>query len=59
MSKDEAINVSRDANLTEQKWNIIKHKNVFSCIKMGNGILTFGDIEIEKYKFYCFKSHIF
>ena len=26
---------------------------------MGKEILTFGDIEIEKDKFYCYKSNIF
>ena len=35
-------------------WNIIKHENVFSHIKMGKGVSTFGDIEIEK-KNYCYK----
>ena len=39
--------------------NIIKHKNLLSHIKMGKEILTFGDIEIEKNKFYCHKSPIF
>ena len=27
--------------------NIIKHKNLFSHMKMGKEILMFGDIEIE------------
>ena len=39
--------------------NIIKHKNLLSHIKMGKEILTFGDIEIEKNKFYCHKCPIF
>ena len=30
----------------------MKHKNLLSHIKMGKEILTFGDIEIEKNKFY-------
>ena len=31
-----------------KKWNIIKHKNLLSYIKMGKEILMFQDIEIEK-----------
>ena len=38
-----------------KKRNIIKHKNLSSHIK----ILTFGDIEIERYKIYHYKSPIF
>ena len=34
-----------------KKWNIIKHKNLLSLLKMGKEILTFGDIEIAKNKF--------
>ena len=34
----------------------MKHKKLFSHIKMGKEINTFGDIEIEKHKFYCVKS---
>ena len=33
----------------------IKHKNLFPYIKTGKEILTFGDIEIEKDRFYCYK----
>ena len=47
LSKKEAIKLMQNADLTE-KQNIIKHKNVFSYIKMGKEILTFGNIEIEK-----------
>ena len=36
----------------QKKWNIIKYKNLLLYIKMDNGILMFGDIKIEKYKFY-------
>ena len=35
-----------------KKQNIIKHKNLLSQIKMGKEILMFGNIEIEKNKFY-------
>ena len=41
------------------KWNIIKHKDLVSRIKMGKEILKLGDIDIEKNKFYCQKSPIF
>ena len=37
----------------------MKHKNLFSHIKSGKEILSFGDIEIEKHKFYRYKSPIF
>ena len=33
-----------------KNWNI-KHENWFSYIKLGKEILTFKNIEIEKYKF--------
>ena len=36
----------------------MKHKKLFPHIKMGKEINTFGDIEIEKHKFHCFKSPI-
>ena len=35
MSKDEVINLLSNANLTKKKQNIIKHKNLLSCIKRG------------------------
>ena len=40
-------------NIDLKKWSIIKHKNLLSHIKIGKEILMFGDIEIEKNKFYC------
>ena len=36
-------------------WNIIKHTNLLSHIKMSKEIIAFGDIEIEKHKFYRYK----
>ena len=42
-----------------KKRNTIKHKDLLSHIKMGRDILIFGDIEIEKSKFYCHKTPIF
>ena len=57
ISKDEAINLMQNADLTE-KVNIIKHKNLLPHIKMGKEILTSGDNEIEKNKFYRNKAPI-
>ena len=37
----------------------MKHKNLSSRIKMAKEILTFGDNEIEKYKFYYHKTPVF
>ena len=42
-----------------KKWNIIKHKNLLSHIKMSKEILMFKDTEIGKNKFYSNKSLIF
>ena len=42
-----------------KKWNTIKHKNSLSRIKMVKQILTSGDIEITKNKFYRNKTPIF
>ena len=36
----------------------MKHKNLLSHIKMCKQILTFGEMEIEKNKFYCHKTPI-
>ena len=46
ISKKEVINLMQNADLTEKSKNLIPH------IKMGKEILMFGDIEIEKKKFY-------
>ena len=59
ISKSEAINLMQDMGLNEKKQNIVKQKNLLSYIKKGKEILTFGDIEIEKNKFYHYKSPIF
>ena len=42
----------QNADLTEKKRNIIKHKNLLSRIKMCKVILTFGNTKTEKNKFY-------
>ena len=43
----------------QKKWNIIKHKSLWSYIKMSKEILTFGDIDVEEDKFYWHKRPIF
>ena len=52
ITKNQAINVMQNADLTEKK---TKHKNLLLHIKMDKENLTFGDTEIEKKKFYCNK----
>ena len=42
-----------------KKRNIVKHTILLSHIKMGKEVLTFGDIEIKKRKFYHHKTTIF
>ena len=49
----------QNIDLTEKMLNIIKHKNLLAHIKMGKEILTFGNFEIEKNKFYLSKILIF
>ena len=48
VSKNEAMKQFWD----RKNWNIIKHKNLLSRIKIGKNILTFGNFENEKNKFY-------
>ena len=48
INKNEVVHIMQNADLTEKSrilWNI---KNLLSSIKIGEEILTFGDIEIEK-----------
>ena len=44
LAKNETINLMQNADFTGA---LIKHKNLLSRIKMGNQILTFGNIEIK------------
>ena len=46
ISKNEAINLMQNADLTKKKQNIIKHKILLSHIKMNEEILMFGNTEI-------------
>ena len=59
ISKNEAINLIQNVDLTEKNQIIIKHKNLLSHIKTGKEILTFDNIEIERNKFYRNKTPVF
>ena len=48
ISKNEAINLMKNADLTEKGGTLQNIKNLLSYIKMGKEVLTFEDIEIEK-----------
>ena len=43
-SKNDNIDLLQNIDLSEKKSNIIKHKNVFSHVKICKEILTFADI---------------
>ena len=58
ISKSEALNIVRTLILVKIQ-NIIKDENLLSHIRMGKEILRFDDIEIQKDKFYQYKSPIF
>ena len=58
INENDAMNFMQNADLTQKKRNVVKHKNVLSHIKMANEILTFGYIKIEKIKFYRNKTLI-
>ena len=59
ISKNEAIKLMQNADLTEKTGALSNIKNLLSCIKMGEKIIKFGDIEVEKNKFYCHETPIF
>ena len=48
ISKNEAINLMKNADLTEKGGTLQNIKNLLSYIKMGKEVLTFEDTEIEK-----------
>ena len=58
ITKYKAKSVMQKIDLTEKSQNIIKQKNL-SHIKVGGEVLTFGDIENEKHKYFYCKSPIF
>ena len=47
-SKNDAINLTQNADFTEKHWTFYSKKKLFSYIKMGIEILAVGDMEIEK-----------
>ena len=58
INKSEAINLMQNIDLTEK----VEHYKTYiflSNIKMGQEIITFGGLEIEKDDFYCDKSDVF
>ena len=59
ISKCEAVNVLQKADLNEKRRTLQNIINLFSNIKIGKYIITFGNIEVEKSKFYRFRSRIF
>ena len=59
ISKNEAIKLMQNADLTEKSVTLQNINNLFSYIKMGKEILTFGNTEIEKNKFYSYIAPIF
>ena len=52
MSKNEAINVMQITDLTKKNEKL-QTIHLLSYIKMVHKNLTFGDIEIQRNKFYC------
>ena len=59
ISKNEAINLLQNADLTTKNGTLWNIKNIFSYVKMGEEIITFGNIEIKKIIFYRHKTPIF
>ena len=59
ISKSKTVNLLQNADLSEKKGNTIKHKNLLSHIKICKEVTTFGDIEVEKRKFHCYRNPFF
>ena len=59
ISKYEAVNVLQKADLNEKRRILQNRINLFLNIKMDKYIITFGNIEVEKSKFYRYRSRIF
>ena len=51
ISKNEVINLMQNAELTDKKRIIVKHKSLLLHLKMSKEILIFGNIEIQKNNF--------
>ena len=52
------MKLMQNTTWTEKSEKFLKHKNLLSLIKTGKEILTFGNIEIEKSKFYRHKNPV-
>ena len=51
ISKNEAINLMQNADLTEKSGTLENMNNLFSYIRMGKEILTFGILKLKKINF--------
>ena len=58
MDKSGTKNLMQNADFTKKSRTLQRIKNLFSYVKMGKDILMFGNIEIEKKKFYCQKTPV-
>ena len=58
ISKNEATNLLQNADLTAKSGTLWNIKNIFSYVKMGEEIITFGKTEIKKIIFYRHKTPI-
>ena len=59
ISKNEAINLMQNADLTEKSGILSNIKDLLSHVKVCKEILTFGDIEIEKINFTAIRLLLF
>ena len=59
ISKSKAVNLKQNPDLNKKLGHYKNMKNIFSNIKMSKEILMFGVTEIEKNKFYRYKSPTF
>ena len=59
ISKYEAIKLMQNADLTGKSETLEYKESLLSYIKIGKEIVTFGDTEIEKNKFYRHKTSTF
>ena len=58
ISKNNAINILQNANLIKERGELKKLKKIITTYKMGNGMIKFGDVEVEKNKFHQHKNSI-
>ena len=49
----------QDSDLSEKKWNIFRHKDLLSQIKIGKKIQRLGTMKLEKIKFTTVKFLFF